>query len=173
MRSDRRLGRVTAAAAVVAAVLLSLAGCRSGPGPDHYATVLDGVGVPAAWDLVHTTVRSQGGPDKAVDPGRDTDNIDCFEGECPSVTRIYLVDSGPDDVVTAARGLLAGAGFAVGGRPGLPCDAPASGPSCAVTATRGQDYVRFTVYGPGRHTNQLGINDPLRTVVEVIARFNG
>ncbi len=168
-----RPGRRLAAAAVVAAVLLSLAGCRAGPGPDHYATVLDGLSVPAAWGLVHTTVQSQGGPDKAVDPSRSQDNIDCFMGECPSVTRIYLTDSGPDAVVTAARELLAGAGFAVGGKPGLPCDTPGSGPSCAVTATRGQDYVAFTVYGPGRYTNQLGINDPLRTVVEVIARFNG
>jgi hypothetical protein len=159
--------------AVLVAALLSLGSCRTGPGPDHYAAVLDGLGVPAPWQLVHTTVRSQGGPDRAVDPSRPQDEIGCFEGECPSVTRIYLVDSGPDDVVTIARGLLSSAGFAVGGRPGLPCDAPPSGPSCSLTATRGQDYVRVTLYGPGRYTNQLGINDPLRSVVEVIARFNG
>ena len=161
-----------AAAAVVAALLLSLAGCGPGPGPGHYSSVLDGLDVPASWHLVHTTVRSLTGTNHAVEPSRAQDDIGCFGYGCPSVTRYYVVDGPGSDLLAAARGLLSGAGFTIGHSAGPACDIPPGGNACGVEATRGTDYVDVTIFKPGVSTAGIGTSDPSKVVVMIAARFS-
>jgi hypothetical protein len=157
--------------AIVAAVLV-LASCRLGPGADHYAAVLDGLRIPAGWELAHTTVMVPGGPDRRVDPSRPRDDIDCFEGECPSVTRYYFVSGTPATAYPDARQLLVDAGFDIDQESGPACNVPPSGPVCGMSGSRGGDYVRVSLYNPGDDINAAFISDPLRTLIEFVARVN-
>ena len=155
------------------AVALLVSACRAGPGADHYATVLDSLGVPETWELVHTTVLSQTGPDHRVDPSRSQDDIGCFEGNCPSVIRYYIVDGPGSDILATARGLLSDAGFSIGHSAEPACDIPPGGLACGVEATRGTDYVEVTIYRPGTTTaDGFGGSDPSKAVVTVAARLN-
>jgi hypothetical protein len=158
--------------AVLVAALLCVGACRAGPGPDHYAAVLDGLGVPPAWALVHTTVQSQTGPDHAVDPSRSQDDIGCFEGTCPAVTRFYLVGVPASGVLAAARDLLTAAGFTIGHSAGPACDIPPGGLACGVEGTRGTDYVEVTIYKPGTTASGIGSGEPSKVVVTLTARYN-
>ena len=160
-----------AAAAVVAAALLLLAACSAGPGPDHYSAVLDGLGVPTAWELVHTTVFSLTGGDHAVEPSRSQDDIGCFEAPCPRLTRYYVVDGPGSDILAAARGLLSDAGFTIGHSAAPACDIPpGSSFACGVEATRGNDHVEVTIYRPGGTTAGIGSSDPSKVLVTIEAR---
>ncbi len=154
------------------AVALIVSACRAGPGPDHYATVLDGLGVPSAWELVHTTVFSLTGPDHAVDPSRSQDDIGCFEPPCPRLIRYYIVDGPGSDILASARGLLSDAGFTIGHESAPACDPPPAYNSCGIDATRGSDFVDITIYRPGVSTAGIGSSDPSRVVVTVEARLN-
>ncbi len=154
------------------AVALLVSACHAGPGADHYATVLDDLGVPDTWELVHTSVYSETGQDHAADPSRSQDDIGCFVGNCPQVIRYYVVDGPGSDILATATGLLTDAGFTIGHTSAPACDPPPAYNSCGVEATRGTDHVEVTIYKPGGTTAGIGSSDPSKVLVTIAARFN-
>lgn len=142
-----------------------------GPDVSHYAAALDGLTVPSSWQLVHSTIRKPGGADHDVQSSRATDEIDCatITSGCPSVTRYYLVDGRPVDIYPIAKSLLVAAGLSIDQEIAPHCDQPPSGPACVVSAIRGSDVVRVTLYNPGEDVSALAIAQVGHSIVLVSA----
>lgn len=141
---------------IVVAILL--VGC-GGPDAAHYEAVLDELPIPAAWELVQTTVRAPGG------------EIDCARifSSCPSVARYYLVAGNPIDAYPDAKQMLAAAGFTLDLDTGPKCDLPPTGPACVLQGRRDSDVVRVAINNPGDDADGLGIAEKDRSIVNVMA----
>jgi len=156
--------------------------------PSHYIAVVDELAVPASWELAHTEIKA---------PGLDA-CVPIF-GNCPSVTRYYLLDADPGEVVAAAKEIVRASGFTVDVRvaprdwcdPGLlgatprPCPTKViedcvpngrGGPvTCWVTASRGQDRLTIVISDRGeRATYYVGseshfVGAPNRSVAAIRA----
>lgn len=120
-RSVRRRVALLAVLVVVAIPLAAVASCVarvSDAGPT--IALLDGLTLPAGWELEHTTVRSFTGTDRQEDPGRPEDHIGCqgilpvFD-RCPMVTRYYRVARPRAAVFDEAVQVLIRAGLPVSG----------------------------------------------------------
>ncbi len=113
----------------------------TGPGPAHFAAILDELTIPSGWELARTQVRGPDG-DQNCDP--------LVNAGCPGVVRYYLADGQPVDVYRSARDAVIEAGFAID-REFDPeaCDAPPSAPACGFFASRDADRIRINVHAPG------------------------
>jgi hypothetical protein len=143
-------------------VLVAIVLVACGPDAAHYTAVLDGLHIPAAWQLARTTVEAPGG------------EIDCTSlfgtGACPSVARIYLVAGKPVDAYPDAKQMLVSAGFTLDLDSGAKCDQPPSGPACVLFGFRGSDRVLVGINNPGEGASGLGIVANDRFVVSVTAQ---
>ena len=150
----RRPSLILAVAAVV------LVGACTGPGPAHYAAVLDELTIPSGWELAKTQVRAKDG-DQHCDP--------LVNAGCPGVIRYYLVEGLPVDVYKPARNAVIDAGFAID-REFDPeaCDAPPSAPACGFFASRDGDRIEINLYNPG-HDDGIGVGASNRSMVRVTA----
>ena len=53
-------------------------------------------------------------------------------------------------------------------------DGWADAPACTASATRDSDYVRVNLYKPGTNAGDgVGTGDPSRTLIQLVARYNG
>ena len=132
-------------------------GCGSTPGPEHYEDLLDALSVPASWELAHTDVRT---------PDSET-GCSTFMGNCPRVSRTYLVPGDPVDIYPVAKRLLTGAAFAIGLDTGPECDTPPSASACAIHGDLGEDTISVSIFNPGEDPTGLGIADEGRSIVLV------
>jgi hypothetical protein len=143
-------------AMVVAAVVV---GC--GPGAAHYATVLDELAFPTAWELARTQVRDEGGEvncSHVVSPG------------CPAVVRFYLVDARASDIYAEAKQVVTTAGYSINDEFYPACDAPPSGPACTFYALKDADQITVDVYNAGGGGDDgLGFARQDRSTVRVMA----
>lgn len=142
----------------VALALLVMA-CAGGPGPSHYAAVLDELAIPSDWELAKTEVRGPDG-DVRCDP--------LVNAGCPAVVRYYLVDATPIEVFAAAKEAAMGAGFEVQEEFDPACNAPPSVPACRFIAARDADHIVVNVYGPGKDDG-TGVGQANRVTVRMTA----
>lgn len=159
--------------AVLILVLVLVAACSS-VDASHYATVLDQLSYPSTWQLAHTRTQRLGGPDKAMDPTRPGDDIDCMPGlgDCPSVTRYFVVAGSPADGYTQAKKFMSSGGFAV--REDLPQDCW-FGPgdvACVLDATKGPDHLFVNFYYPSIQAEGIRAPDTDHIVVRLTANHN-
>jgi hypothetical protein len=154
---------------LLAIVITILVVACSGPDAAHYEAVLDGLHLPAGWELVHTTIMRSGGPDTRIDPSRSQDDIACDIGHCPSVARYYLVEGKPADAYPEARQSAIDAGFEIGRETGPKCDLPPGGDACDLNATKGSDELLITLYKPGDGSDGVGVADAGKFVIRIIA----
>lgn len=145
---------------LLAVVAVLVFGCVA-PGPDvaHYKAVLDELAIPADWELVHTTLMT---PD--TEPGCST-----FMGDCPSVTRYYLVDGEPKGAYAVAKQVALDTGFEIDQEIAPDCHLPPSGAACVFNAGRGSEMIRVNLYNPGEDLAGLGIAEPDRSLVLITA----
>jgi len=141
----------------------------AGPAPEHYVAVLDELSVPADWELVCLTVNAPGGPDVSADPGVPRKLTDCAIGDCPAVGRYYLVDGPPVDTYPVAKQLLLDAGFDLDRDSGADCDLPPSSAACVLGGHKEGDRVQVCIFNPGDDFANLGVADPKRALVSVVA----
>ena len=122
------------------AVLTAAVACYTGPGADRMAAILEELAIPVGWELVKTEVKAPDG-DVHCQPGAGV-------GECPSVSRTYLVKAPPPDVYAEARPMIVAAGFAIEHEGNPECDAT-SAPACMLLSRTDAIHVVVFVYNPG------------------------
>jgi hypothetical protein len=122
-----------------------VAGCYTGPGIDHFASVLDELVLPATWAVATTEVA---GPDEeeTCDP--------IVTVQCPRVTHVHVTEGDPSllfepgqviEALHAAEGTVREAGFEID-REFLPeGDGQPSGPLCSFEASRDSDSILVTI----------------------------
>ncbi len=143
-------------AMVVAAVVV---GC--GPGAAHYATVLDELAVPTAWELARTQVRDQNGDDSCTP---------VVNPVCPAVVRYYLVDAVAADIYAEAKQVVTAAGYSIKQEFYPACDASPSSAACTFYAVKDKDQVTVNVYNAGGGGDDgLGFARQDRSTVRVTA----
>jgi hypothetical protein len=120
-----------------------VAGCYLGPGPDHYAAILDELAVPAGWQLLETRLRGPG-QEEGCDP--------MLAADCPSATRWFLVGVEPAPALDAATSVIERARFQVARTLFPACDGAPTGPACGLESRRASDVLWVKVYPPGRTT---------------------
>jgi hypothetical protein len=128
---------------VVAVLFLAalLLGCGR-PDASHYATLLDGLRIPAGWELVRTIIKAPSGGDIGCTPFATDD--------CPSVARYYLVAADSAAPIYAqGKDILTTAGFTIDREFFPTCNAPRSGPACTGLFKRNGDYADVAVFRPG------------------------
>ena len=142
----------------IAVVALIVAAC-SGPSATHYEAVLDELSIPATWELVHSSVTTP-----------DTDNgCSTLMGSCPRVARYFLVDGQPLDALADAKKILIAAGFEVQDEFGPQCDLPPGSAACVLVVVRGADLLQLSLFKPGVDTEGLGLAQPDRTLIRLVA----
>jgi hypothetical protein len=149
---------------VVVVILLPavlLLGCGR-PNAAHYAALLDGLRIPAGWELTRTITKAPSGGD-----------IDCTPfatPDCPSVARYYLVAANAAGPIYAqGRDILTAAGFTIGREFFPACDAPRSGPACSGLARRDGDNADVAVFRPGDEAASVVAADPAAAIVVLTA----
>lgn len=115
--------------------------CYTGPGIDHFTTVLDRLAIPEGWELVKSEVRGPDG-DVRCQPGPGV-------SACPAVTRYFLVADDPVAALAQAKTVAAEAGLGIDDEFFQACDGPPSGPACSLHTAAEDAHVRFTIYAPG------------------------
>lgn len=152
-------------------LVVILAACSSGPDVSHYTAVLDGLKIPAGWELIHTTIRRPGGPDREIQPGQPSDEIQCDAtfGPCPTVTRYYLVAGRPVDAFPKGKQVIVDAGFQVASEFGPNCELLPSSPGCGLTAVRDSDLIDMTLYNPGDDFDGVGVAAQGRSLIRIVA----
>lgn len=152
-------------------LVVILAACSSGPDVSHYTAVLNGLKIPAGWELIHTTIRRPGGPHREIQPGRPSDEIQCDAtfGACPTVTRYYLVAGRPVDAFPKGKQVIVDAGFQVASEFGPNCRLLPSSPACGLTAVRDSDLIDMTLYNPGDDFDGVGVAARGRSLIRIVA----
>jgi hypothetical protein len=144
---------------IVLVVTATVLGCVSGPDLSHYVEIIDKIPIPQGWQLVHTQ-----NADPAVDDGCSR-----LFPSCPSVMRWYLADGEPSDLYPPSKQLLRDAGFSIRQEIAPDCDTPPSAAACGLVADAGEDVVRINLFNAGEDPAGLGIADPARSLVLVVA----
>jgi hypothetical protein len=145
-----------------------LTGC--GPGAGHFVAVLDELVVPPTWILVYVIVQAPSAGDSGSNPGVPTSVRECAMGDCPAVARFYLTDGTPVETYPLARQMALGGGFEIRTETTTGCERPDSGLGCDLTATEEGDEISVALFHPGQDPAGLGIADPSRTMVRILAR---
>jgi len=141
-----------------------------GPGPDHYVGVLDQLTIPPDWELAYLIVDAPGAPDVSGDPEVPRKLEDCALISCPWVARYYLIGGQPIDIYPIARAMLTDAGFEITSELTAGCDRPETGLGCGVKGAKDGDQVWVSIFHPGEDPAGLGIADPDRSMVRVLAQ---
>jgi len=140
---------------LVLASALALAGCYTGPGPEHFVAIVDELDVPAGWEWAKSEVR---GPDEddPCDP--------YFSITCPSAIRSFLVNSDTADAYAQAKDVVSAAGFAITEELLPDCTGAPSGSACSFFASRDGDQLTVSVYHSGA---DAGLGDGVPGVAAV------
>ncbi len=141
---------------LVIVVAMVVAGCFAGPGADHYAAVLDKLGIPADWELVRAAAREPGGEfecDTFINP------------DCPSVIRYYLAPGMAVEAFPTVKRILIDAGFTVDQEVIPACDARPSSPACFMTGSSAGDRVYVSLFNPGYDVEGLGLDQAGRSLI--------
>ena len=141
-----------------AAIALLVLGC-GGRDPSPYVATLDSLTLPQAWQVAQTSVKAQGAANGCVE---------LINGQCPSVTRYFLVARQPTDALQDAKAAIAAQGFGDVEVTHPACDVVSSGPPCYLTARTGDIAIEVNVYRPGEDVDQLGLSKPDETIVRMI-----
>ena len=139
-------------------IALVLVGC-GGRDPAPYLATLDNLTLPSTWQVAQTTVNAQGASNGCVE---------LVNGQCPSVTRYFLVAGEPSEALRDANAAVAAQGFGDMEVTHPACDVVSSGPPCYLTATNGDMAIDVNVYRPGDDVDQLGLSKPNETIVRMI-----
>lgn len=136
---------------------LLLAGCYTGPGADHFETVLDEISVPEGWSLAKSETRGPG-EEETCDPFISTG--------CPAAIRTYLTDGDTEAARAKAIEVVSVAGFDIedGAAPGC-SGGSTTVPACAVFAHRAGDDLTVVVYVS---PDAAGLEDEMAGVVTVV-----
>ncbi len=153
MLNVRRMWRLAGAA-----LAFLVLGC-GGRDPSPYVAALDALSLPGTWQVAQTTVKAQGASDGCVE---------LINGQCPSVTRYFLVAGEPSEALQAANVAVAAQGFGDVQVTHPACDVESSGPPCYLTATSGDMEIDVNVYRPGDDVDRLGLSKPDETIVRMI-----
>lgn len=121
------------------ASLLVVAGCNTGPGIDHYVSVLETLDVPADWELVKTQRRG---------PGEEFDCDPLVTSTCPGADRWYALSGDVAAALEEARLMVETAGFSVDRVLDPACDGPPSGSACGLRTRREADNLTWTYIHP-------------------------
>jgi hypothetical protein len=135
--------------------------------PTHYADVFDEFAVPDSWALAHIEIKA---------PGVDACVPAIGDGDCPAVTRDYLVDADPSDAFNVTRQMVTHAGFQVEQRQVAACstNGPGGPMSCYLSAVRGSDHPRVIVSDRGelvsyyRGLKRFTVGAPGRSLVAIV-----
>ena len=142
------------------AVALLVMACAGGPGPSHYAAVLDELAIPSDWELAKTEVRGPDG-DVRCDP--------LVNAGCPAVVRYYLVDAAPIEVYVIAKKTVIDAGYEIQREfDSEACDAPPNAPACALFAAKEADQIIVNIYNMGQD-DDTGVAQANRVTVRMTA----
>lgn len=142
------------------ACVFFVASCYTGPGPDHFVSILDELDVPPDWQFVQTVTR---GPDEEpqCDPGLST--------QCPTAIRWFSVSGGPVVAYAQALDVVSKAGFDVTDESPRSCsDEISTGNFCGFWATRGPETLMVSVFHELGKTEAEG-GDQNAPAVEVSA----
>ncbi len=144
-KPDRSGARV---AGLLLACTFLIAGCYTGPGPDHFVAILDELVVPADWQVVQTVTRG---------PGEERECDPSFSTQCPTAIRWFTLSDGLVQGYAQAKEVVANAGFAIGEEAPEPCsDAVSRGNFCGFWASRGPDTLMVTVFHALSETEAQG-----------------
>ena len=150
-------------ALAVALLLLLMAivpACARGPGSAYYADLLESLAVPIEWEPAHTARLDS-----------------CFAvSHCPRAHRYYFVSGSPEEHYNAAKQLLTDAGYEIDLDFAPSCDPDYSGGyigwACTVHSRKGDDFLSFHLYEPGRDPNNLGIAREGVSMAELRASYS-
>jgi hypothetical protein len=138
---------------------LVVGGCA--PSVEPYVQALDALSWPAGWELARSSSAGAGG------------DVDCSvvaNLNCPSATRYYLVREDAPDAYAQIKDALTKAGFAVDQERTPECQSAETGALCGLRAKRDDVAIDLNISPAGRDVDNLGLADPERPMVRVIAR---
>jgi hypothetical protein len=137
------------------------AGCQA-QDPARFVSILDELRVPQSWEVVTTMIHS-------------TDSADgCTPGviACPWVARYFLTEQTPAEAQPDAKEALIQTGFKIDEEVAPECDLPPGGAACSLIASRAPDMIQLSLYSPGIDPDNVGVSDPERSLIRVIAQPN-
>jgi hypothetical protein len=139
----------------VLAVLVG--GCGGDPAP--LQAEIDGLDLPATWQVAKTVVQS--GASGCV----------TFDNPyCPSVTRYFVVSGDLPDVFQQAKGAIVKEGFGKLEEAFPHCDLNTDGPPCSMNATKGALRMEVDLYRPGKDVDSLGVSTADHATVRIVVR---
>jgi hypothetical protein len=132
------------------------------PDVARYQAILDELAVPPTWDLALS---------KVITPDTEP-NCGGLFGDCPRAFLYYLVDAETGaDAYAEAKAMITTAGFEVDQEIRPTCDAdPPRTPACGMSASKDSDFLQVSLFNPGEDPDNVGVADPNRMQVRLIAK---
>jgi hypothetical protein len=116
-----------------------------------YQAALDGLDLPASWEVAKTLVK---------------DGICIYDPYCPGATRDFTMSASLPDAFQEVKSAITAAGFGDLQELNPNCEArDTSGPLCSITARKGDLQMEVNLYPPG--DDSLGLSVPDHPTVRV------